>query len=177
MVALKKGAENPESSYPSKLRSAVPTAKDNDTARIKACVDARAPISEIVDEAYRLCRINGHIRRDLRKIKDDLQLAEEFKKRQAVREDALEEMREELLKTQKLLERTWGYLEHRNIKVPTDMKAAYKALKMRDFHDWQPQKRMENSGAQLLQGGKSTNANGKQKQKTKKKKKKKTREP
>lgn len=169
MVALNKRAKNSKSSYTSKLRSAAPIDKDNDTARIKACVDARAPTSEIVEEAYRLCRTNSHIRNDLRKAKDELRLAVQFKKRHAVREDALEEMGEVLLKTQRMLERTWGYMEHRNVKVPADMKAAYKALKTQDFHDWQPKERMKRNATQPLQEKKNQNATRKQRQKAKKK--------
>lgn len=172
MAVLNKRAENSKSTYASKLRSAAPTARDNDTERIKACVDARAPTPEIVEEAYRLCHINGYLRKDLRNAKDDLRLADEFKKRQAVREDALEEMREDLLKTQRMLERTWGYMEHRNVKVPADMKAAYNALKTRDLHDWQPQMGMKKNRKQPLQEMKSSDASSKQKQKATKKKKK-----
>jgi hypothetical protein len=37
----------------------------------------------------------------------------------------------------KLLGRTWGFLKSRQINIPRDLRMAYNALMVPDWHDWQ----------------------------------------
>jgi hypothetical protein len=114
-----------------------PMADDNDTARIKNLLEIGATASEIVSEAYRVCRINGFLRRDLAEVRDQIRTD---RKEKAVREDALAEMRHELPATRNMLERAWGLLQSRKVKIPDDRKTAYEALTAKDPHDWQSNK-------------------------------------
>ena len=121
-------------------RSASPTPSDNASTRIKAHLDAGASAAELAKEAYHICRINTSLRKDLRYAHNELRQAQKAKKKQAVQEDALSEMREELAETRKLLGRTWGLLEGRRAHVPEELRMAYHALRKRDKHDWQARK-------------------------------------
>lgn len=145
----------------------------NDTARVKARLDAGASASEIAKEAYRICRINGYLRRSIQHAKDALRECDQVKKKQAVIGDALDELRDETRKTRGLLERAWGLLEQRNVKIPADMKITYDALKTRDAHDWQARKGLKH-GARLMDKNirkqQQSRKGAKAKDKTKKKK-------
>jgi hypothetical protein len=112
-------------------------APDNDTERIKSRLKSGASASEIASEAYRVCRMNAYIRRDLAQVRQEVR---DDKKKKAAREDALAEMSRELPATRKMLERAWGLLQSRKVKIPDDMKTAYEALMAKDPHDWQANK-------------------------------------
>ncbi|KAF1845616.1 uncharacterized protein K460DRAFT_430528 [Cucurbitaria berberidis CBS 394.84] len=146
---------------------------DNDTARLKARIDAGASVSEIAQEAYRISRINVYLRKAVQNAKDALRKSGELTKKQAVIEDALNEMRDELLETRKLLGRTWGLLEQRNVTRPADMELAYDALRTRDQNDWQAQKKPkhETRVAKKNHGRQQQNKQDKSKGKMKNKKK------
>jgi hypothetical protein len=114
-----------------------PMASDNDTERIKNRLESGATASEMASEAYRVCRMNAYIRRDLAQIRQEVR---DDKKKKVVQEDALTELRRELPATHKMLERACGLLQSRKVKIPDDMKAAYEALTAKDPHDWQANK-------------------------------------
>ncbi|KAG9196663.1 hypothetical protein G6011_01784 [Alternaria panax] len=78
--------------------------------------------------------------RSHRKPRDGIRNDPADRQRQAVQEDALKEVRDELPATRQMLKRVWGLLEQRNVKIPGDLKADYHALETRDTHDWQPKK-------------------------------------
>ncbi|KAF2033812.1 hypothetical protein EK21DRAFT_31692, partial [Setomelanomma holmii] len=117
-----------------------PTSHDNDSARIKNRLDTGASGAQIAEEAYRVCRINAYIKKNADAAQADLRL---LKKKNAITEDALKELRPEAQETRKVLERVWKLLESRKIKIPEDLAAAYAALNEKDGHDWQDEKRRE----------------------------------
>ncbi|KAI4617347.1 hypothetical protein J4E80_005550 [Alternaria sp. BMP 0032] len=55
--------------YTRKLRSSVPMEYDPDTQRIRARLDAYATPQEIAEEAYRVCRKNAELRKELENVK------------------------------------------------------------------------------------------------------------
>lgn len=54
--------------------------------------------------------------------------------------------------TRQMLERLWGLLEQRNVKIPDDVKADYQALKAKDSHDWQPRQRVRTVKSVVAKG-------------------------
>lgn len=70
-----------------------PLPDDHDTKRITALLNTGSTAFDIGQEAYRLCRINILLRSDLKKARASLRSS---KQKQAVMEDALEELRAEL---------------------------------------------------------------------------------
>ncbi|KAF7452152.1 hypothetical protein A1F99_039290 [Pyrenophora tritici-repentis] len=103
----------------SKPKETKPELKDNDTGRIKNRLEC----------AYRVCHINALLRRDLHKAYETIRSNREAAKKQVVQEDALNEMRQELFPTRKLVDRFWNLLGQRKVKVPEDLRASYIALK------------------------------------------------
>jgi hypothetical protein len=118
-------------------KSMQPMASNNDTERIKNRLESGATASEIASEAYRVCRMNAYIRRDLAQIRQEVR---DDKKKKVAQEDALTELRRELPATQKMLERAWSLLQSRKVKIPDDMKTVYAGLTEKDPHDWQASK-------------------------------------
>jgi hypothetical protein len=117
-----------------------PISKNDDSAFIKNRLDGGATAKEIAEEAYRICRINANLRKSANSSQGELR----FKtKSHAVKADALHEMRAEYPELRKVLQRTWGLLESRKIKIPEDLSQAYSALMTMDKHDWQPRKGMK----------------------------------
>jgi hypothetical protein len=49
-------------------------------------------------------------------------------------------MRKEYPQMRDVLERTWKLLEKAPVKIPDDLKTAYKKVMTPDGHDWQPKK-------------------------------------
>jgi hypothetical protein len=117
------------------LHAPLPT--DNDTARIQNRLDNGDTAKEIAEEAYRVCRINAHLRKSANSMKADMR---EMKKKMAVKDDALSELRSEYPEVRKVLQRTWRLLENENVNVPTDLRKACDALTMLDGYDWQTRK-------------------------------------
>jgi hypothetical protein len=120
------------------LRSSM--SDDKDSARIKNRLDSGATTTEIAEEAYRICRVNAYRKKNKDGAQGELRFG---KKKEAVMEDALQEIRAELPELRKVLERTWGLLESRKVKIPEDLSVAYNALMARDGHDWQARKGMK----------------------------------
>jgi hypothetical protein len=114
-----------------------PMSHDDDTARTRNRLDDGATAKEMAEESYRVCRINAYLRKDENGAQGELRLS---KKNQAVMQDALQEMRGELPEMRKVLERTWGLLKSRKVKIPEDLRMAYSALMERIQYDWQPRK-------------------------------------
>lgn len=110
-----------------------PLSKDNDSNRIKNRLEGGASAQEIAEKAYRVCRINAHLKKGINGARGELRLD---KKEKTVKEDALAEMPE----MRKLLQRAWGLLEQRKIKIPQDLSDAYEALMAPDHGDWQARK-------------------------------------
>jgi hypothetical protein len=111
-----------------------PLPTDNDTARIQARLDDGGTAKEIAEEAYRVCRVNAHLRKTASSVQADMR---EMRKKMAVKEDALSEMRSDYPEMHEVLQRIWGFLKNQNVKVPHDLRKAYEALMMPDGHDWQ----------------------------------------
>jgi len=141
-----------------------PLPDDNDTKRITAHLNTSASALNIGQEAYRLCRINALLRADLKKVRAELRSS---KQKQAVMEDALEEMRAELPPTQDLLDRLWKVVPKK--KISPYLKAQYTALRDGDSFDFQPEYRQPKakdtrdglrSSREQRQGGKHTPATG-----------------
>jgi len=55
-----------------------------------------------------------------------------LKQKMAVKEDALEEMRADYSKMRKVMQRAFGLLEQRKVKIPEDLKAEYDKLMEQD---------------------------------------------
>lgn len=106
--------------------------------RIRNRLQGGAYAAEVASEGYRVCRINAFLQRDLQQARDEIRKNRIDRQRQAVQEDALRELRDELPATRQMLERLWVLLEQRKVKIPDDVKADYQALKPRDSYDWQP---------------------------------------
>ncbi|KAF1941877.1 hypothetical protein EJ02DRAFT_434406 [Clathrospora elynae] len=156
-------------SHTNNLHFAHPTTHNNDTGHIKSRLDGDVTATEIAQEAYCVCHINGFLRKDLKQTKDELRKASDGMK-DAVQEDALHEMRQELPETCRLPERAWELLKaHQRLKIPENMKMAYDALKKRDPHDWQPKKGMKYD-ARLSKKGKKGAGTAKTEQKNNKRK-------
>ncbi|CAA9962400.1 hypothetical protein PTMSG1_05775 [Pyrenophora teres f. maculata] len=136
MASTNVAAKNPAS----KPKDAEPKLKDNDTGRIKNRLECGATTAEIATEAYRVCHINALLRRDLHQAHKTIRSNREAAKKQVVQEDALNEMREELLPTRKLVDRFWNLLGQRKVKVPEDLRASYFALKSMSPDDLEPKK-------------------------------------
>lgn len=94
---------------------------------------------ELTSEVNRLQRANNLLREDLKKQHVDLRAS---KQKQAVMEDALEEMRAELPPTQDLLTRIWSLSESNGLKIPDGMVKEYKALKRGDRFDTGPARKV-----------------------------------
>ncbi|KAI0586933.1 hypothetical protein Alg130_04029 [Pyrenophora tritici-repentis] len=114
----------------SKPKETKPELKDNDTGRIKNRLEC----------AYRVCHINALLRRDLHKAYETIRSNREAAKKQVVQEDALNEMRQELFPTRKLVDRFWNLLGQRKVKVPEDLRASYIALKSMSLDNLGPKK-------------------------------------
>ncbi|KAE8866207.1 hypothetical protein PTNB29_03354 [Pyrenophora teres f. teres] len=139
MASTNVAAKNPAS----KPKDAEPKLKDSDTGRIKDRLECGATTAEIATEAYRVCHINALLRRDLHQAHKTIRSNCEAAKKQVVQEDALNEMREELLPTRKLVDRFWNLLGQRKVKVPEDLRASYFALKSMSPDDLEPKKAAE----------------------------------
>jgi hypothetical protein len=111
-----------------------PLPTDNDTARIQARLDDGGTAKEIAEEAYRVCRVNAHLRKTASSVQADMR---EMRKKMAVKEDALSEMRSDYPEMHEVLQRIWGFLKNQNVKVPHDLRKAYEARMMPGGHDWQ----------------------------------------
>jgi hypothetical protein len=114
-----------------------PLSKDNDSGRIKNRLKGGATAKEIAEEAYRVCRINAQLKKGINGARGELRLN---KKEKAVKDDALNEMRAEMLEMRKVLQRAWGLIEQRKIKTPQDSSDAYGVLMDADPFDWQARK-------------------------------------
>ena len=112
--------------------------ENSDMVRIRNCLQGGADAAEVASEGYRVCRINAFLRRDLQQARNEIRKNRVDRQRQPVQEDALKELRDELPATRQILERLWGLLEQRKVKIPDDVKADYQALEAKDSHDWQP---------------------------------------
>ena len=100
-----------------------------DVAVIKNKLNGGGSAADLAAEAYRVCQVNDELRKQLNAV--DYQ-----KKRYAVMEDALKEMRNERLQMRSVLERAWGILEKAPcVQVPQDLKTAYERLLDPDGHD------------------------------------------
>jgi hypothetical protein len=117
------------------LHAPLPT--DNDSARIQNRLDNGGTANDIAEEAYRVCRVNAHLRKSANSVQADVR---GMKQRMAVKDDALSEMRSEYPEMRKVLQRTWKLLESENVKVPNDLRRAYDTLTTLDGHDWQAHK-------------------------------------
>ncbi|KAF1836808.1 hypothetical protein BDW02DRAFT_596142 [Decorospora gaudefroyi] len=114
---------------PDPARKATPKSLvDNDTCRIEARIEGGATTVEIASEAYRICRINSYLRRELQNAHSELRST---KKQNAVREDALNKMRRELTATRALLEQAWRLLRSQNVTIPEEMEPVYQVLLLR----------------------------------------------
>jgi len=120
-----------------------PKTQDKDTVRIENCLEGGATAAEVASEAYRVCRINAILRRDLQQLHASLRNSREAAKKQVVQEDALNEIRQELLPTQKLLDRFRDLLGQRKVKVLEDLRASYFALEATDPDDLEPKKKVK----------------------------------
>lgn len=116
---------------------AAPLDTDADTARIKTRLDTNATAREIADEAYHVCRVNAHVRSDRNRAQAELR---EARKKVAVKDDALGEMRPEYVKMRRMLERAMGLLKSRKIDVPEEFGRGYDDVMELDMHDWQGRK-------------------------------------
>jgi hypothetical protein len=77
-----------------------PLLTDNDTVRIQNRVENGNTAKEIANEAYRVCRINAHLRKTAISTHADMR---EMREKMAVKEDALSEIRFEYPETRELL--------------------------------------------------------------------------
>ncbi|KAF2854497.1 hypothetical protein T440DRAFT_441532 [Plenodomus tracheiphilus IPT5] len=119
---------------------------NKETVRIRACLASDPSISEVAEEAYRLCRVNSYLRKDRKQAQEELRReSASFRSKQAVLDDAIAELREEYPKTRILLDQAWGLLEKRNVRIPSDMKMAYHVLKEPNLHGWQARKGFKRS--------------------------------
>ncbi|KAJ4986607.1 hypothetical protein SVAN01_07916 [Stagonosporopsis vannaccii] len=100
-----------------------------------ALVAHTAATKELAQEADRLYRANELLREDLRKQRVELR---ESKQRQAVMEDALDEMRAELPPIQDFLTRIWQFSQDSGLQMPGGLSSEYRALKSGDPFDVQP---------------------------------------
>ncbi|KAH7077255.1 hypothetical protein FB567DRAFT_534875 [Paraphoma chrysanthemicola] len=114
-----------------------PMSKDDDSARIKNRLGDGATVKQVAEEAYRVCRINAYLRKNKDEVQAELRV---LKKRSAITEDVLQELRPEAAATRKVLDRAWKLIASRKIKIPDDLAAAYAALNAKDEYDWQPRK-------------------------------------
>jgi hypothetical protein len=142
---------------------------DNDIARIRNRLEGGADAAEVASEGYRVCRINAFLRRDIQQARDEIRKNRTNRQRQAVQEDALKELREELPATRQMLERVWGLLEQRKVKIPDDVKADYQALKAKDLHEWQPRKGVKTAKSAAAKGKKVDKPNTKAERKAERK--------
>ena len=105
-----------------------------DVAAIKNKLDNGGSTADLAAEAYRVCQVNDELRKQLNAVDGE-------KKRFAVMEDAIKEMRSELPQMRSVLERIWELLEKApGVQVPQDLKVKYKKLMEPDGHDWQPKR-------------------------------------
>ncbi|KAH7072967.1 hypothetical protein BKA63DRAFT_576983 [Paraphoma chrysanthemicola] len=114
-----------------------PMSKNDDSARIKNRLDDGATVKQIAEEAYRVCRINAYLRKNKDEAQAEMRV---LKKRSAIAEDALQELRPEAAEMRKVLERAWKLIASRKIKIPDYLAAAYAALDAKDEYDWQRRK-------------------------------------
>ncbi|KAI4678313.1 uncharacterized protein J4E88_006834 [Alternaria novae-zelandiae] len=126
--------------------------ENSDIARIRNCLQGGADAAEVASEGYRVCRINAFLRRDLQQARNEIRKNRVDRQTQSVQEDALKELRDELPATRQMLERLWGLLEQRKVKIPDDVKADYQALKTKDSHDWQPRQRVRTVKSVVAKG-------------------------
>jgi hypothetical protein len=117
-----------------KAASAAPFETDADTARIKNRLDDNATAKEIAGEPYRVCRVNAHVKSNRNRAQAELRDA---RKKIAVKDDALSEMRKEYPQMRTVLQRTWGLLKSRDISVPDDLRKQYDSAMEPDAHFWQ----------------------------------------
>jgi hypothetical protein len=121
---------------------AEPMSDDNDTKRIQALLaeggsalaHRKDLVEEINKEAYRVRLLNALLKKSADQAEAKLR---EAKAQIAVKDDALSEMRAEYPAMRKLLGRTWGFLKSKQINIPRDLRMAYNALMVPDWHDWQ----------------------------------------
>jgi hypothetical protein len=128
---------------------AEPMSDDNDTKRIQALLaeggsalaHRKDLVEEINKEACRVRLLNALLKKSADQAEAELREAKaqlhEAKAQIAVKDDALSEMRAEYPAMRKLLGRTWGFLKSRQINIPRDLRMAYNALMVPDWHDWQ----------------------------------------
>ncbi|KAH7401808.1 hypothetical protein DE146DRAFT_780020 [Phaeosphaeria sp. MPI-PUGE-AT-0046c] len=111
-----------------------PQLTDIDVARINNRIDDGASVKEVAEEAYRVCRINAHLRTANKEVQETLW---EAKKKLAVKDDALSEMRAESPELRHLLQRAMSMMKEM-VNIPADFRTAYSAIMLQDMHDWQP---------------------------------------
>ncbi|KAF1914925.1 hypothetical protein BDU57DRAFT_579531 [Ampelomyces quisqualis] len=114
-----------------------PLSDDNDAARISNRVNDGARMEDIAEEAYRVCRINHHLRKKANKTQTELR---EAKQKIAIKDDVLSEIRPEHREMRTMLQRAWGLLQNKNVRIPEDMTKAYASIMSPDLHDWQLRK-------------------------------------
>ncbi|OAL06566.1 hypothetical protein IQ06DRAFT_208658 [Phaeosphaeriaceae sp. SRC1lsM3a] len=107
---------------------------DNDVARNNNRIDDAASVKEVAEEAYRVCRVNAHLRKSNKELQGALRQA---KKKLAVKDDALSEMRAEYPEMRHLLQRAMGLMKDRS-NIPANFKKAYSTIMSENKNDWQP---------------------------------------
>jgi len=128
-------------------------AEDDSPKRILATLAPHiVAAEELTSEVNRLQRANNLLREDLKKQHVDLRAS---KQKQAVMEDALEEMRAELPPTHDLLTRMWSLLESSGLKIPDGMVKEYKALKRGDRFDTAPARKVSRTKRGRREGARS----------------------
>lgn len=111
-----------------------PQLNDNDVARINNRIGDAASVKEVAEEAYRVCRVNAHLRKSNKELQRALRQA---KKKLAVKDDALSEMRAEYPEMRHLLQHAMDLMKDR-ANIPANFKKAYSAIMSEDKYDWQP---------------------------------------
>jgi hypothetical protein len=114
-----------------------PLAEDNDAARIANRVNDGANEKNIAGEVYRVNRVNDYLREKADKTQAELR---EAKQKIAVKDEALSGMRPEYREMGNMLQRAWGLLQNKNVRIPKDMANAYASIMSPDLDDWQTHK-------------------------------------
>lgn len=89
-------------------------------------------------------RIKDYLRKKADKTQAELR---EAKQKIAVKDDALSEMRPKYREMRTMLQRAWGLLQNKNVRVPEDMVNAYASIISPDLNVWQTRKTSKKGAA------------------------------